>query len=176
MVCELFSALGDLKEWIFLLLGTVISFYFGYAVQERIEAKRRLARISALKKSICFNLKLSNIADAFLSKEGFHSFPFDSMGLDACIRDCTHDLAHEIIEKLQECRFQLDHINAKVAALNAGFRAVYIADPVGAEKAMGSERFRESCSSLKSQADEQRAALSVCLATICDCHKPRENS
>lgn len=171
MICELFSALGDLKEWIFLLLGTVISFYFGYAVQVRIEAKRRLARVSALKKSICFNLDLSNIADSFLSKDGFHNFPFDSMGLDACIRDCADDLAPEIIEKLQDCRFQLDHINAKVAALNAGFQSVNLANPEQANSIMETEHFRNGCALLKEQSDKQRANLSICLATIRDCHE-----
>lgn len=63
------------------------------------------------------------------------------MGLDACIRDCMDDFASEINEKLQECRFQLDHIHAKVAALNAGFQAICIASTAQAKEAMASEHF-----------------------------------
>lgn len=160
MTCEIFSVFGDLKEWVFVFISTLVGFFFARGIESHLSKKLKAARLKALKESAVYNIKLTETANQF----DLHSFPFDTARLADRIAACSYDLDEIVLKELNQVRFELERITMRVAAMNAAFYTHQINHPESASKTSLSDfldRF-----GLKEDITNQKAKLQTCLNTI----------
>ncbi len=111
----------DPSEWFFVAVGLGLGAAVAVIIDRLImflhDRKQHFETRNALKERFEANIKLGNALWSYFDSGGKPNFLFDTGGILVWLTQAQKSLTKEEVTDINACRYQLEHLNAKLTAL-----------------------------------------------------------